>query len=483
MYHISKATDVFATDDEVLQLSKKLSMHMNNKLFFNPMPFGVHHKARIYESYATKNLRQSFFEECVFEKANFEKSSLSGSIFVNSRINPCNFKDTNLQSCDFRNCTFNGILFEYTRMNKSVFYNARFINCTFVSASINDAIFDGCKFSNCKWIPVSIENTIFRNTFLSNVTFRSMNFEFVTFENIKTENIKFPFPTIPFIYNGLTYVTETTDNIRITSAQQKDGLTAKEYLENIPDLEKFYYNTQNYFPLSNIYISQKRFIEAFEAIVSEIELAINLRSFRMIKNYCKQIKYIPTINFHQRQELYNRILTQLSGMKLHEFEKDNLKMYLPEARELILTDTDRQRLQIFAITNISDSDYEKVSLLISYLDGFLHSVCRYSIELRHNSPYEIFLDIFTDPENISLIISGLSLIVGVMQLKQGHNNCQNNEPNNGKITKHKELSDVQKNECEQKNQNLTQNQIVIEKVIINNNGNIYVNSNINSIGD
>lgn len=471
MNYISKLTDLIATDDEIMQLSKKLSMHMNNKLFFNPTPFGVHHKAKIYESYATKNLRQSFFEECVFENANFEKSGLAGSIFINSTINPCNFKDTNLQSCDFRNCTFNGVIFEYTRMNKSVFYNTRFINCTFISASINDAIFDGCEFLTCQWAPVSIEGALFRNTFLSNVTFRSMNFEFVTFENLKTENIKFPFPTIPFIYNGLTYVTETTDNIRITSAQQKKGLTAKEYLKNIPDLEKFYYNTQNYFPLANIYISQKRFLEAFEAIVLGIELAINLRSFRMIKNYCKQIKYIPTIDFHQRQGLYNHILTQLSSMDLHKFEKDNLNMYLPEARELLLTDTDRQRLQVYAITNISDSHYEKVSLLISTLDSFLCSICRYSIELRHNSPYEIFLDIFTDPENISLIISGLSLIVGMMQLKQGQNKKQ------------KALSDKQKVECEKKGQNLTKNQIIIEKLIINNNGNIYVNSNIESIED
>lgn len=99
------------------------------------------------------------------------------------------------------------------------------------------------------------------------------------------------------------------------------------------------------------------------------------------------------------------------------------------------------------------------------------SICRYSIELRHNSPYEIFLDIFTDPENISLIISGLSLIVGMMQLKQGQNKKQ------------KDLSDKQKAECEKKSQNLTKNQIIIEKLIINNNGNIYVNSNIESIED
>lgn len=469
MDYLAKLTDLISTDEEIIMLSKKLSTHMNNKLFFNPSPFGIHHKAKIYETYSTKNLRQSFFEECVFENADFSKSGLAGSVFVNSTINPCDFSDTNLQSCDFRNCTFNNVVFKYTRMNKSSFYNTKFINCIFISVSINDAIFDNCEFLTCEWIPISIENTLFRNTLLSNVKFRSMNFEFATFENIRTENIKLPFPTIPFIYNGLTYVTETTDNIRITSAIEKKGLTAAEYLQNITDLEKFYYNTQNYFPLSNIYISQKRFFEAFDAIVSGIELAINLRSFRMIKYFCKQIKYVPIVDYHQRQELYNHILTKLSVLNLKEFEKDNLNMYLPEVRALLLTESHEQRLQIFAKTNISNSESPKISQLISSLDIFLYPICHYSIELRHNSPYEIFLDIFTDPENISLIISGLSLIVGIIQLAQGHKNNQS------------QLSDAQKAECERINKNLTQNQIVIENLIINNNGNISINTNTGSI--
>ncbi len=467
----SNLMSLTATDDEISLLSQKLSLHMQNKLFFNPVPFKVHHNIKIYESYATKNLRQSFFEKCDFMNADFSKAGLAGSVFVNSTINPCNFKDTNLQSSDFRNCFFCDVTFEYTRMNKSTFYNTRFVNCVFKSVSLNDAIFDGCEFLTCQWIPISIENTLFRDTVLSNITLQSMNFEFTTFENIRTKDIKLPFPTIPFIFNGLTYISETNDNIRITSALKKEGLTAKEYLQNIPDLEKFYFNTQNYFPLSNILICQKRYKEAFEAIILGIEFAINLRSFRMIKYYCKQIKYIPDIEYHQLQEIYNRILIQVSSLDLQQFEKDNLNLYLPEVRELLLKESDKQRLQIFAKTNIVNTQSEKISFLISSLDLFLCPICHYSIELRHNSPYEFFLDIFTNQENISLIISGLSLIVGVLQVIQGKNKEQHH------------LSETQTHECEEIHKTLIQNQIKIDNLIINNNGNIIVNSNKDSIGN
>ena len=178
---------------------------------------------------------------------------------------------------------------EYTRMNKSSFYDTVFKDCVFNSVSMNDAIFEKCQFINCTWT-LSIENTIFKDTLLDTVIFKEMNFEFATFENIKSNNVKFPFPTIPFIYNGLTYISTTSDDIRITSAQKKDGLTANEYLNYIKDLKDFYTATQNYFPLVNILISQKEYKKAFNALVLGLKLSIQIRAFRMLKYYCKQLK-------------------------------------------------------------------------------------------------------------------------------------------------------------------------------------------------
>ena len=332
---------------------------------------------------------------------------------------------------------------------------------------MNDAIFDNCSFIDCVWAPVSVENAVFRSTYLCNVKFKSMNFEFSTFENISTKDIKLPFPTIPFIYNGLTYVSTTNDNIRVTSDIKKAGLTAQEYLENLNDLERFYILTQNYFPLANIYISQKKYDQAYETILCGIHLSIALRSFRMISYFCKQLDYIPIIGIHQRQEIYSLILNDLSKISLQRFEKDSLNMYLPQVRELLLTMHSSQRIQVILKTNITSSSPEKLSIFITTLDAFLSKKCKYSVELRHNSPYEVFLDIFTSPEKISLIIDGLALMVGIVQLISDRK---------GK----KSRQDVER-ECKTYNTVFVNNQIVIERIIINEGGNIYSNNSHDSL--
>lgn len=458
-------------DEELKKITDRLSSNMNNKFFYNPQPYKIHNSAKIYEDFEGKNLRQSFFQNCCFENANFKHAGLAGSVFIDCTIFPCEFTDTNFQSCDFRKCSFKNIELNYTRMNKSSFYKTTFTNCIFNSVSINDAIFEKCKFIDCQWT-ISVENTIFKNTELENVRFKSMNFEFATFDKIKAKNVKFPFPTIPFIYNGLEYFYNTADDIRVTSAKKEEGLTVQEYLLNIGDLEKFYITTQNYFPIINIYIAQKRFTEAFDAVVRGIELSIKTRSFRMLKYYCKQIKYIESITVHQRQSLYYFILNKISQCELKSFEKEALNLYLPEVKSLLFTEARDERLQILVTTNIEETEFEKLSIFMSVLDSFLKDKCTYSLELRHNSPFQGLYDLLTSPDNIGLIISGLDLIFSVTL------GCIS------AIREHKkELKEKEKLECEKYNQKLSDNDIKIQDVYVINGGNVYINTQSISDGN
>ena len=284
----------FIDDEEVQKLSLQLTEHMNNKLYFNPTPLKVNKGVKINGDFSTKNLRQSFFHECTFDGVNYQDSGLAGSLFVNSKFYESNLTNTNFQSCDFRNCKFENISegLKYTRFSKSIFTNSSFNKCVFNGTLMNDTVFTDCIFTNCSWVPVAIENTIFKNTILQNVKFKSMNFEFSTFDNIQLDNVKLPFPTIPYIYNGLNYLVSTSDNVRITSAKKKEGLTINEYIEQLENLCAFYKYTHNYFPLTNILICKKLYKEAFASVINGISISIELRRFRMLRNYCKQLKYI-----------------------------------------------------------------------------------------------------------------------------------------------------------------------------------------------
>lgn len=458
-------------DEKELEIiTARLSANMKNKFFFNQEPYKAYDSVRINENYEGKNLRQSYFKDCLFDGANLRRTGLAGSVFFGCDFKPCLFIDTNLQSCDFRSCCFESLELEYTRMNKSSFYDTVFRNCVFSSVSMNDAIFEKCKFINCTWT-LSIENTVFKNTLLDTVIFKEMNFEFATFENIKSNNVKFPFPTIPFIYNGLTYVSTTSDNIRITSAQNKDGLTAKEYLYYIEDLKDFYTATQNYFPLVNIFISQKEYKKAFSSLILGLKLSIQIRAFRMLKYYCKQLKYINNVSAHQRQELYYFILNEISKCDLKEFEKNALNLYLPEVKDLLYYQGQDKRLQILLDTNIEDNDYDKISILMFSLDSFLKNKCTYSLELRHNSPFQGLLDILTDAEKIDIILKGLAIISSITfgTIHAIQNRKARLSKNDEKI-------------CSKARDELEKSDISIVNVYVINNGNIYINSQNSSHG-
>lgn len=178
-------------------------------------------------------------------------------------------------------------------------------------------------------------------------------------------------------------------------------------------MEQFYVATQNYFPLTNIYIAQEKYDKVLEAIISGIKIAIQLRAFRMLKYYCKQIKYINNITAHQRQDLYFFILNEISLSELENFEKNSLNLYLPEVKNLLFTETQNEIIQILIDTNINESEFDKLTILMSVIDKFLENKCTYSIELRHNSPFQGLIDILSNPENVQTIIAGFNLIVAL----------------------------------------------------------------------
>jgi len=462
----------YIDDDKAYKLAAELTEHMNNKLYFNPTPLNVNKGALISGNYFTKNLRQSFFYDCKFKDVNYADAGLAGSLFSNSLFEDGNYLNANFQSCDFRNCDFEGILsgFNYTRFNNSIFVGTDFIECNFKGVSMNDVIFTDCRFVDCKWIPIAVENTIFKNTLLENVKLKSMNLEFSTFDNIKLDKVILPFPTIPYIFNGLNYLKNTSDQIRVTSAKNKEGISIDEYLQNIDKLEGFYKFTNNFFPLTNILISKNLYKEAFASLINGINLSIELRRFRMLRNYCKQLNYIEDVSMNDRQSLYRYILNRISNMYFQDFEYDNLNNYLPEIRNILLDNVTGQKLEISLATNILGDETDKLSLLITTIDQILDKKCNYSIELRHNSPWELFIQLFSDPNNISNIISIISLVFSTVQTKiMIDEYLENKHSNNSDIKQVGHYQEV-----------LRESNIVVNNIIINNNGNIQINNKENN---
>lgn len=395
---------------DIDNVANALSSHMRNKLYFNPSPFRTFKEANISDNFSTKNLRETIFVSCTFKDSDLAGTGLAGSVFNKVTFGEGNYNNTNFHSSDFRDCTFKNCHLLNTSFDKSVFWQTHFHNCNLDNVSMCDCKFINCSFSECTWT-VRLENTLFKDSKIKKTLFRNMNFEFATFDNIHLEDLKLPFPTIPYIYGGLTYLANTQDSIRITSQTNKLGISKEEYLKCIEKLESYYIYTQNYFPLSNILISQHKYKRALICIFKGMELSVIIRRFRMLPNYCKLLAYIPNADVHIRQQLYMDLLGCISNANLKEFEQDNLSLYLSQVSSMLLNDSIHNSITVFLDTNIEGNDSNKIAILYKLIDDLFSGICIYSIQLRHNSPITALIHFFADPSNAQLIISTIQTVI------------------------------------------------------------------------
>lgn len=412
------------SEKEIIRAKELLSEHMFNKHFFRLDQFKMMKGAKITDNYKTRNLRQSYYAECTFDRTNFEEAGLSGSAFIKTNFIDCNLNFTNMQSCDFRNCeiAMNNNEMLSTRFNRSIFQEVRFSDCELKSVAFTDSVFNNSKFENCIWRSVALENVEFNDSILSDVKLKNLNFEYARFNNIKMNNIRFPFPTIPYIFGGISYFMRTTDNTVISSAKSATGsISISEYLNLLDDLETFYLGTNNYFPLVNIYLAKNKNVEAYAAVVSGIDVAIQLRSFRVLKYYCLQVRMNNLFDDNDKKKLYNYILELISKQDLTESDYYNLNMYMSDIRYLLLNNYDNATLQISLQTNISVHETDKLALMLNIIEEFTNIIpsgdTQYFVEIRHNSPYSFFINIISNPTEI-IVLAGLcySAFMGILKV-------------------------------------------------------------------
>ncbi len=392
----------------------RLNTNMNNKSYFRSNQFEIISGAIISENYFGKNRRYSYFKKCYFEKCNFKEAGFAGSVFSECTFTDCCFDFANFQSCDFRNC-----IFEYkdcnnkvtaTRFMKSIFYNCKMNNIYFNSANFCECVFNKKMICNTIFRSCAFEDMLLKNILLENIKFSSQNFDFLKFVNIRTKNTIFPFPAIPCITNGLSYLMNTNDEVLFTSENSK-RLTKKEYLNYIPDFVNFYEKSQNYYFLANLYISLKDFKNSIDSIKKGIEQSLILHNFRMIRHYA-QLLNNETFSIQNRKEIYNLICSGVNSIELNESDIDNLNIYISDIKSLLLDKTESPYLTLDIQTNITDNEYESITSFYRYLEMVIKcyigdNEC-HSIEIRHNSDVHFFVQLFSDPERLIVFLAAVS---------------------------------------------------------------------------
>lgn len=404
-------------DDIKLELAiSNLSKHVNNKDIFILEKKNIGIGPKIQGDLSKKMYRRSYYKDCIFESTICKSIGFSGSKFINTTFKNCDFENGNLHSCDFRNVSFIGEKRQFIMKNAG-FHKSTFTDCIFqgmdiFSCGFTDAVFYNTTFYDCVIKLSSLENAQFIDCRFINVNLSTLNLEYVEFGNIFAIDTIFPFVTIPSAFGLLQQLPLLEDNNTIYSAGNNEHqLSISEYLELLKDFECFYYKQENYYALSNIYISMKKTDEAYNAITAGILNTIKIRDYRILHHFCRLVYLSNMFTVIQRRNLYENINHWIVQENLSISEYHNYQIFISPIRDMLLNnDCNSPALYFYLKTNINPGEEKKQVILLTVIDNIL-SYCNVptsSIELRHNSAYTDFLNVVC--ENLSQFSQVLIMI-------------------------------------------------------------------------
>ena len=300
----------------------------------------------------------------------------------------------------------------------------------------------------------TLEDTIFSNVSMDTIRFSDLNIDFSVFDNVHMNDVILPFSQICFSFGLLSYLMETDDKVYITSIKNNNGYILKEeFLSLLPFFEIYYRNTNDFFPLANIYLSSGRYDNAKNAILSGILLASTNCDFRLIKYLSKLIYTYSVFDFHQRKQIYDYINAHISFKDMNPSLLYNYNVYKNEISSFLL-DNNRSGIatsEIDIITNIFPNESDKLGLLLTTLECIIDKnksdFGEHKIVCRHNSAEEIIITIQDIYHSLEATIPMIySVLLGVFILGE-------------------KWRDRQKSKLEQKNANELK-QIEIERARI-----------------
>lgn len=397
------------TEKDFQTATERILRHQQSVIKFSSSLSGAN-GAIFNGKYTLGRVSHSYFSNCSFQSAfldrvagpgsifshvNFENTDLSSSGFQNSTITFCKYENCNLQSCNMSNCYIS---------------DTEWIACDLHGFNLSGSYLKNCSILRNKSNPGNLGDCYFDKVHFEGHRLTNMNLEFSHFKAVTMENVVLPFSQMPYIFGGLTYLLNTGDNISISShINEKDQISVEEYIEVLHDMIVFYSYKKEFFPLANILLALRYEKEAWQTVLAGIVMSSNQRDFRMCKYFCELITSEGNITNRQMQSLYQALIKNTPIQTLSEVQYYEYNKYIPEIRTMLLDNPNKQpHGTLMLSTNLTASESEKISTLLSFLDLFMHLECcpleKPSIEITHNSPIAIILHLCGDPITILSVI-------------------------------------------------------------------------------
>lgn len=382
-------------------------------------------------NYSNRSIRRSRYSQTQFDKAVFNSSAAAGSNFDICTFYNCEIENANFQECTFINSSIINNppkkSIKHSNFNESLFSdNFSIENAYFEHSVFYNTAFIGGKIKNTTFYSCTLEGANFSNVVMENVKFNDLNIDYAVFENVYMNKVILPFSQICYTFGVLSYLEKTDDEVYITSASNENGYIKKdEFLSLIPHFIKYYRETQDYFPLANIYFYLNEYENAKQYIKIGILTAVAEGDFRRIKYLSKLIYIYHVYDFHERQEIYDYIYSHISFANANESLLYNYKTFKNEIEGYILNNNNSGIVtaKIDIKTDILHNDAARMGILLSTIEEIIEihksTNGEHSILCRHNSEEELHIlleDIL--PALIYIIPTIYYVLMGMLKLEE-----------------------------------------------------------------
>lgn len=365
-----------------------------------------------------KDMRDAVFYQEVFQSGVWNETDLTnvsgnGTIFRdndffkakldNVSLQYCNFTEDVFQHCSFRGSNFANSTLVYCAIQDGAIHGCSFVGTEFYSGILRNIKIDSSTFELCR----------FHKTVLEDLDLRQLTLNYTFFEKVTMNKVCLPFLQIPYTFNGLQYVFDTSDNITISSHSNKQfELNLEEYRAMIQDFTIFFNSQNQYFPLVNCYIVQNKWDLARLSNETGIKISIEKHDFRSLYFYCIQATQVLNIERSKRVILYSEISRHLSAHSLTGGEYHQFCIYFPMIKKLLFdVPNNNPVLTIVIKTNIEPTDYKNLGILLKALDEAADTcgiqLDSKHVEIRHNSPN--IIDYFSSGSFSCLISNAKSI--------------------------------------------------------------------------
>lgn len=350
------------------------------------------------KNYKGMSLNRSILEYAEIKECNFDFASITGSIYRNCTFTDNSMQESDFEFCEFSNCNFQNKSPINCSYNNSNFINSRFFDVIFDACTFTSAYFEECQFHGGEIKYSTLENSTFKDCTFNNMDFRNLNMDFVEIASPHMNNVVLPMAQIPFMYGCLNYLLETKDDVKISKGNDED-ISIHEYFEKvIPLMKKYFDESGQYFPLSNIYISLKEYDSATQSLKKGLSIAVENRDFRMLKYYCYLIAKSGCFRPDTLHMFYNNICRLSPQGKSSMNELKNYARHIGEIKAILFEHTSQSNLNMTIRTDIQSKNISKLSYILESIFSISKTDIGYGVNqvgmlITENSPLIIELQV------------------------------------------------------------------------------------------